>query len=194
MKNTYKTLGSILVAGLFVSVLSCQQALGIPISLNQEYTSSLTSAFAGGGSITVNWEVSTTLNPGVYTYEYQMVNPLTDTTTVDNFGVSFNAILGVTVQSAGNGTLVPGLGVQWGPFAAVAAGASGPALGSANVLYFTSMLLPVFGNAQASDSVPPSPWSSGQQVAIPNIPDGGTTVLLLGAALSALGLIKRRLA
>ena len=58
---------------------------------------------------------------------------------------------------------------------------------------------PVYGNAGAQDGSPPSPWASiapgGTRVPVPNVrvPDSGTTILLLGAALTALGVVSRKL-
>jgi len=165
-----------------------------PIALNTPYSSILASSSAPGPDLTVYWEVSTSLNPGVYTYEYQILNPANDTTSVDFYNVSFNAILGVNVYRTGGGAFSDvSNGVNW-LFAPILAGFSSPALNTGGVLYFTSPDLPTLGNANAQDSNPPSPWASlpgGQQVAVPNVPDGGTTVALFGLALAGVEGLRR---
>ena len=185
-----------LVAGVFGCALLSQQTLGAPPPLDTPGTSTLGSSSVTGNVITVNWEVSTTLNLGVYTYEYQVVNPETDTTTVDFFNVSFDASAG-NVLTTGGGSFsqeVDGLGVDW-LIPPVAAGSSTPALNSAGVLYFTSPLPPALGNANASDSNPPSPWAStgpdGQQLPIP-VPEPGTVTLVGIGLVSLLAFCHRR--
>jgi len=145
------------------------------IPLNTMYSSILASSSAPGQNIAVNWEVSTSLNPGVYTYEYQVVNPLAASVTVDILSVAFDAVSNVTVLAVGGGSssyVETGDGMVW-LLAPVPGGSSTPALNTAGVLYFTSPDLPAYGNASASDSNPPSPWGStlgGQQVAVPSVP------------------------
>jgi hypothetical protein len=70
-------------------------------------------------------------------------------------------------------------------------------------LFFIDPRPPTLGVGGAQDGSPPSPWSSlatgGELVPIPGdpetheIPDGGSTVLLLGVALSALGFVAKRI-
>ncbi len=127
------------------------------------------------------------LTAGLYTYDYQLVNTSSDT--IDAFTVSFNTT-GIGAYLAGNNTSMDPNTVTW-TFAPVASG------GTSGVFFFTSLVAPTWGNAGALDSVPPSPWSSlapgGQQVTVPGVPDGGATVMLLGGALSAIGLLRKKL-
>ena len=168
------------------------------LTLDTPGISTLGSSSTPGNLITVNWEVSTTLNLGVYTYEYQVVNPPTDTTSVDFFNVSFNASSGGNVLTTGGGLFsqsVAGVGVDW-LTPEVDAGSSTPALNAAGVLYFTSPLPPTLGNANAQDMNPPSPWAStspgGQQVPVPEVPEPGTWVLVAIGLLGALTIRRRK--
>lgn len=196
MKLSKSILG-LITAGSAILTLS---ATAVPIALNTVYTSDLGSSSSPGNLIQINWEVSTALGPNVYLYEYQVVNPPTDTTTVDFFNVSFNAIPGLNVLASGGGLfsqIVPGTGVDWN-FGPLQPGTSTGALNpsGAGALWFTSPDAPTLGNANAQDSNPPSPWAStspgGQQVAIPNVPDGGLTVAFVGFALVGVESLRRK--
>jgi hypothetical protein len=68
---------------------------------------------------------------------------------------------------------------------------------SSDTLYFLSSQPPVYGNAVAQDSIPPSPWATlvpgSQPVPVPsgqNIPEPGTFVLC-GLAMVALAVVRR---
>lgn len=158
-------------------------------------------------SLTVSWSVSEDLS-GIYTYSYTVFNPAGDIQLpgsvspgspeiVDYYSVNFDTTVA--------GALIPGslfggaysapnsTGVFW-IMAPVQAGTSGPKLS------FQSDLPPVYGNANASDANPPSPWSSspaGQPVPVPNIsgaitPEPDTLALFAVTASSALGVWRLR--
>lgn len=147
--------------------------------------------------LTVNWSV--TFSGGFYDYSYVVNNPLGDvllnndgsltTTTeiVDAFQVGFNAAIpGAVVTGPGGGLFQENNGAN-GLFwllAPVPAGGSSPAL------TFQSVLPPVFANANAQDSDPPSPWSStspsGQTVPVPGLVPEPSTIGLFAMAGSML--------
>lgn len=142
-----------------------------------------------GDVVTVFWGVN--LNLGVYSYSYQIYDT-SASDTVDVLTVGFNTIAPGALTVGGNYTYTTPGGVTWVGFTPVDIG------GTSGILSFNSLLAPVLGNATATDSTsPPSPWASifpdGQQVPVPLVPDGGATVMLLGAALSTLGLLRRKL-
>lgn len=149
-------------------------------------TATLDSASSPGNDITVTYSVD--LTAGIYTYDYTINNPATDSTTVDFFNVGFDAsapgaVLGGNYLTASSG------GVNW-LITPVQPGFS------SSLLFFTSDLAPTWGNANAQDHNPPSPWASypgGNPVPVPNVPDGGATVMLLGIALSGVGLLRKKL-
>lgn len=200
-----KTL-SLVAAGLATCALLCQPVLGAAVPLNTAESSILPSTVTAGAAVTVNWEVSTTLNPGLYTYEYQVINGAILPTTgavetgainLDFLSVTFNAALAGAVVGTGNTSALSTSGASW-LFGGLGLFANTPALNTPGVLYFTSALMPILNNADASDEIPPSPFSSGDQVAVPNVipittPDGGTTLFLLGFALMGLENLRRRL-
>jgi hypothetical protein len=158
-------------------------------------------------SLTVNWSVSENLS-GIYTYAYAVFNPPGDIQLpgsvapgapeiVDYYSVNFNST-------------VPGALVA-GPFGGAYSSPNGlsgvfwimppvaPGTGS-GVLSYQSALPPIYGNANASDANPPSPWSSapfGQQVPVPNTaplstPEPGTLGLFIMSGASALGVWRSR--
>jgi hypothetical protein len=180
MKNINKWLA---VAGMAAAMaVTTAQA-----TLITSGTSTLVSGNTAGNNITVSYSVN--LAGAIYTYAYILNNPSTDTTSPDSFNVSFNTTPVGAVLGGNYTTLSPG-GVSW-VFTPVA-----PGLSSAT-FSFTSAYSYILGNANASDNIPPSPWSTiGQgatQLPVPHIPDGGATVMLLGAALSAMGLLRKKL-
>ena len=202
MKNTLRPSLSVLVGVLFSCALLCQQALAIPVTLNTPGSSFLASSAAPGNKITVDWEVSTHLNPGFYTYEYQVINApegTSPTTSIDFLNVGVNPAF-VIAHGGGNFSQVVAGGVDWFP-PPIPNGGSSPALNTPGVLYFTSLLPPDWGNAVAQDSNPPSPWQSfpnGQQVPVPvtyrvSVPDGGLTLGLLGLAMMGIEGLRRKL-
>ena len=160
---------------------------------NVESGQAILASSSSSDSITVFYGVN--LVSGTYTYNYQIF----DTSThggasgtgdiVEAFNVGFNTAAPGAV-TGGNFTSQSLSGLFWTFAPVLDNGVSG-------VLDFTSLLSPALGNANAQDSNPPSPWASvpgGQQVPVPTVPDGGTTVMLLGAALSGLGLLRKKLA
>jgi hypothetical protein len=178
---------ALLAVGLTCGLFS-QQAFGI--SLDTVYTSVLPSVFGGGSAVTVNWEVSTTLNAGFYTYEYQVNNPAaTGTPNLDFFSLTFVDLPGTVL--ANNATFVTLTGVSW-TFTPLALGGSTAALNTAGVLYFTSRIAPALGNGQAADAIPPSPFV-GFDLGVPNVPDGGMTVAFLGFAFVGIEGLRRKL-
>jgi len=153
----------------------------------------------GPEALTVDFSVSQVL--GAYQYTYTVNNPVGDvllnnngspTTTpeiVDAFSVAFNTTLpGAYVLGSQAGGLFDQnngvAGLNWA-FAAVSPGSSSP------VLSFDSDMPPTLGNANASDSNPPSPWASnpdGQQVPVPSTVPEPTTIALLAGGLLLLPL------
>ena len=186
--NLSKSLFGLITAGAAMLALS---ASANSIALDTEYTSILPSATIAGDSVTVNWEVSDTLNAGVYTYEYQLVNGPMGAANLDFLSVTFNTSAIGSVL-AGNYTDLKSTGVDW-KVSPLPAGASTAALNTAGVLYFTSLYLPALGPADASDSIPPSPFVSGDDVGVPNVPDGGLTVAFVGFALVGVEGVRRKL-
>ena len=135
--------------------------------------------------------VSTTSGPvsGQYTYTY-VVSPLAAGSQYDEVSIYFpTALAGVNTLTAtanGGGT----------------AGATSPIpsydvnfrwsleQGVANTVTFQSPLRPVLGSVGALDS---TAYAETYGVWVPNVPDGGLTVALLGGALVGLQLFRRKL-
>lgn len=185
-------LGAIITGALlFTGAMS--QTAHANIVLGTIYESLLYSVSQPANSINVYWEVSE-LGPADYLYQYRIYNSPDAVDTVDSFNVGFDAsnpLLYIPgTQAGGTAQIDNGVnGLTW-DFNPVGEGALG------DVLSFQSTLPPVLGNANAADRNPPSPWASnpgGQQVAIPGIPDGGTTVALLGGALIGLGMVSKKM-
>jgi hypothetical protein len=148
-------------------------------------SSTLVSASQPLNNIVINWGVD--LVSGTYTYNYQIDDTSSDT--VDSLNVSFDT-LPVGALTGGNYTHSDANGVTWLLGTAVAAG------GTSGTLDYTSDFAPTWGNANGADANPPSPWASdpgGQQVPVPNVPDSGTTVALLGLGLAGCTLAGRKL-
>jgi VPDSG-CTERM motif len=203
MKNNMKS--KLLIAGAvaaFVAFSTTVQAVPTPVT-GFTGVATLASLIPGPGglNLTVNYTVlydsSASLVTGQYEYEYVVNNPSGNKDingnpeTVDSYNVSFNTtVLGALIS--GNYDSSTGGGITWKAFTPVAAGSS------SGILFFMSDLAPIFGAGNASDAVPPSPWATifpgGSPIPVPTVPDGGTTVLLLGAALSGLGLLRKKLA
>lgn len=180
-----KTIFAVLAVGL----LSCgfaQQTQAVPVP-GFTGTATLVSQNTAGFSITVDYNVDLTL--GVYTYNY-IINNTAGGSNPDTFGVSFdNAPNVVITTSGGLFSASSPSGVNWF-YLPVGPGGSSPTLS------FTSLVGPTFGNAQATDTNPPSPWAStngGQQVPVPGgaVPDGGSAVTLLGIALAGIEGVRR---
>jgi hypothetical protein len=151
--------GAILVSGVLCQTASAQILLGSLPSVFPSYnpadTLGVRSVVTFGGSS--------------YTYTYTISNPLTDADTFDFYSVTINTALPGAYLAGG--TEGPGE-VSW-TFAPVAPGGS-------ETVSFTSDLGPGLGNANASDSIPPSPWVGVGQVLVP-VPE--PTTLISGAAL-----------
>jgi hypothetical protein len=170
--------GAILLSGLLCQTAQAQTiVIGTPgSSIMQDNLHVRTAPVA----LTVDWDV--TLNAGVYTYDYTILNPSGDSGLVESFSVGFNSAdsRGALVGSpSGNGANNAGLGVIWNP-TLVAPG------GTSATLSFQSDDAPVLGNASANGNpVNPAPWSSyaGSQVPVPNAPDSTNTITLLACVL-----------
>lgn len=157
--------------------------------------------------LSIYWSVD--LTSGVYTYTYNVFNPVGDVV-LDNAGHRTSTPEVVVDYSVAFTTTIPGavlpasqiggfyrqnngVGLKW-YFSEVAPGDfSGP-------LSFESYLPPALGNANAMDANPPSPWSStpptGQQVLVPGVPEPTTLLagmlLLLPFRSTALQFIRKR--
>lgn len=157
------------------------------IVFGQEYSSTLASTSEPSENITVNWEVSQT--DGSYLYLYELVNSPDAVDTVDQFHISFDTTApGAFIsgsQEGGTAEIDQGpQGLLW-QFDAVPPNDTSP------VLQFQSMLPPIFGNGDAGDSAPPSPWSSlapgGTPVAVPGaVPEPPVAPLIMMAAILVL--------
>jgi len=148
--------------------------------------STLDSSSVPADTITIFYGVN--LSGGIYQYSYEVYDS-NGGDVVDSFAVGFNTTVAGAVIG-GNYQILAANGLTWNLFGPVQIG------GVSGILDFTSLLAPALGNANAQNQNPPSPWAStpgGQQVPIPHIPDGGATVMLLGAALSAMGLLRKKL-
>jgi hypothetical protein len=162
------------------------------VALNESGTSLLAPSIAPTGGfgaapqeyLIVNWSVIET-SPDIYTYSYSILNPAGDVLLTpsgglsstpeiyDAFSVGFNTTLtGAYItgtQSGGAFQEVNNIDLSWFFSPSVAAGTTGPKVS------FESTFLPTFGNGNAEDAVPPSPWSTanpgGQQIPVPNSPN-----------------------
>jgi hypothetical protein len=177
--------GAILLFGVLGQTAQAQSV----IQLGSAQLANISGTSNGPEALTVNYEV--TLSAGVYTYLYSVANPSGDVIlapapgagspeVVDAFAVVFNTLLpGAYVpgsQAGGTGLQNNGASGLFWSFPGVNPGSSSPTLS------FQSDMPPTLGNANASDSVPPSPWSSvpyGQMVPVPStVPEPMTMVLL----------------
>ena len=137
-----------------------------------------------------------------YTYSYVIYNPTGDVVLpggavppgtpefVDTFSLDFDASVAgavLTGPTGGDAAYDYGFfGLKWSLYPDVVEAGD-----YSGALSFTSALPPSPGNAVASDSNPPSPWSSspfGQAVPIPGtgnftVPDSADTLMLLAGAL-----------
>jgi hypothetical protein len=146
--------------------------------------------------LTVSYSVA--LASGVWTYDYTINNPAGDVLLYNNdtpsstpeevssFSVSFDATVpgayvansisgGISLADQDNGPD----GLSW-VFNAVEPGCSSATLS------FESDLPPTWGDANASDGNPPSPWASspdGQPIPVPNVPESTATITLLAGML-----------
>ena len=133
----------------------------------------------------VDWTVS--YSGGIYEYSYDLLNPSTqqDPNNVENFAVQVNPALVLTVLNGGS---LGANSVTWT--------VNVPHSGSSGYLSYLSLYPPSYLNATANDSTAPAPWSGqnphGTPVPSPEIPDGGTTVALLGGALIGLQMLTKK--
>lgn len=137
-----------------------------------------------------------TLDAGTYTYNYNVINPATDTTSVNSFTVDFDAAASGAVEgtiSGGDFSENNGAnGITWLFFFNEIA----PGQSSENVsgdMSFNSQLAPTLANADANgDSNPPAPWASNgsSQLYVPKVvtvPEPPAELLLgLGLMLPAI--------
>jgi hypothetical protein len=187
MKNLRKTILVAVATGLVSCVVFSQQAQAVPVA-GFTGTATLASTSVPGNFIFVDYSVD--LTGGTYTYSYVLRNPATDTTNVHGFSVSFQNSGGVAFNvTGGNANSPTPDGVSWFffPTGIVPGGNSG-------TLSFQSLIGPTFGNGNATDTNPPSPWGStpgGTQLPVPRVPDGGTTVSMLGLAFAGIEGMRR---
>jgi len=189
MKTHAKAIVALGSGAILLSGLLCQTAQAQTILAGTAQLADVFGVDTGPESLTVSYLVN--LTAGVYTYSYSVANPVGDVVLppsqgagspeiVDAFSVAFNtAVPGAYVpgsQTGGTGQQNNGANGLFWSFTAVNPGTSSPTLS------FESLLAPILGNANASDTVPPSPWSSvpsGQEVPVPQaIPEPTTTALL----------------
>lgn len=207
MKKTAKPILVLASGALFIALIT--QPTTAQGQLNISGTSILSPSFLPTGVLgsgytaypeeypTVLWKVVE--NSGVYTYTYTVNDPTGDVQlnipsgtltsnpeTVDSFQLSFDTtssgyVAGSQAGGAGTTTLNNDQtgGLFWG-FNPISPSSSSPTLS------FLSTLPPVFGYAEASDSVSPSPWVSNPGET-PNAllpmpaPEPSTMALLVGA-------------
>ena len=176
-----------LTAGVLACAFVAQRADAVIIDAG---VATLESATIPGDILTASYSVD--LTGVIYTYTYQVFNPLTDPTKPDQFSVTFDAEPGTSVLAitSGTGIINTGSSVTWF-FAPVVQG------GMSGFLSFTSLDAPMKGNAGANDANPPAPWSTtnpgGTMLDVPNVPDGGMTVAFLGFALVGVEGLRRKL-
>jgi len=200
MKNMKRQIGTVgaltssalLLAGVLSQTAQANTISPGPIVLGTPGSSVMATPYGPVTDyLTANWEV--TLSAGVYTYLYDVSNPITDTDTVDSYIVTVPSVDVIGGSAAGGTSATVGpTGVTW-TFPPVGLG------GTSALLSFKSLLPPVYGAANAADSAPPSPWSTlalgGTPVPVPGtltVPDGGLTVALLGGSLIALQALNRK--
>jgi hypothetical protein len=155
----------------------------------------------GPEALVVSWAVLFNTGSDIYTYAYNVSNPVGDvllnpngspTTTpetVDSFHVGFNATApGALLGLPTGGALATSdaTGVSWYFAPTIASGSS-------VLLQYQSDFGPTMGNAAGNGANPPGPWSSspgGQTVPVPRpSPEPATTTLI---ALSAFLLLPFR--
>ena len=182
MKIYAKTIVALASGAILLSGLPGQTAQAQPIVIGTPGSSTMQDWLGvktAPVALTIDWDV--TLNGGVYTYDYTILNPSGDSGLVESFSVGFSSdAAGALVGSpSGNGGNNAGHGVIWNPTIVVPSGTS-------VLLSFQSDDAPVWGNASANGNPsPPAPWSSylGSQVPVPNAPDSTATITLLAGVL-----------
>ena len=214
-----KTLTAVAAAVCCLTVTS--QASFVPVSGFGPGTAAMTSsADSGATQISVDYEVLQDTSTLTYYYLYQ-ITPSANSSGVEDFAVSMNTVFSSPVvlsSSFISGTLhvtdivaggttdtnwLPGgsssaLNVNWNnslfPHQILMPGDQSIVLG------FSSLIQPTWGNGQAQDSVPPSPWSTfaaGTLIPVP-VPEPTTMIagalLLLPFGASTLRIVRRRMA
>lgn len=159
----------------------------------------VTPANPASEQLTVDWSVVESAG-GIYTYTYTVVNPANDVLLPPYSGFEEFETFTVNMDTDIPGIVLPGTisggGVPTGDsifwvVPAVYSNANTPE--SSDPLSFESDFAPELGDASATDSNPPSPWSSvpyGQQVPVPG-PDATSTLALLGGMLMVLPVVSR---
>jgi hypothetical protein len=167
---------------------------------------------AGSSTVGVDYEVLQDSTSSIYYYLYQ-VKPV-GTGGIESFQVTVNpavanptilssAFIGITLATSdiiAGGTIDPGwtpaavvtaANVRWSTTAFLQDGKQSIVLG------FSSLLGPTWGNGQAADSVPPSPWDTvtgGTFIPVP-VPEPTTMIagamLLLPFAASTLRMVRK---
>jgi hypothetical protein len=121
-----------------------------------------------------------------YTYSYSVSNPLGDNDVVESFEVNANRALVFNQVGGLAGSRIDAGGVTW-DITTLTAG------NTASGFSYQSFYGPHAGTDDANDSVT---WNSnvagGTPTEVPNVPDGGLTVALLGGSLIALQAFNRK--
>ena len=151
------------------------------------------------GSADLSVLSTVTLNAGVYTYSYQVTPGGVAGAEYTGFTVYFNTSLATpgspspaTANSPANPTISVNItpnDINWN-FGGAAAQQTG-----VDTFSFTSTLPPTQGNAGGADtsSYGGNPGDQTASVYVPNVPDGGLTVALLGGALFGLQMFRRKM-
>ena len=197
MKITFKPLFGSVSALIVLSGALCQtvHAQSVLVEQGTAILADSLGANSGPEALPVSYAVS--VDAGIYTYTYSILNPTGDVLLnndgspsatpeiVDAFSVSFNttapnAYIAGT-QAGGTSDQNNGVAGLFWSFTAVNPGTTSP------VLSFESYLPPTLGNANAQDANPPSPLSSnpnGQQVPVPSVvPEPGIMALFFATGL-----------
>lgn len=196
MKNHVKLIITLISGAILLSGVVCPtvQAQSVLVEYGSAYLANSLGQTSGPEVVTVSYFVVENLATDLYTYDYTVNNPTGDfvlngngspTSTpedIDYFSLTFDASLPGAVVNA----TVPVVNGAAGYFQNNGANGlawlfQGVTPGNSVLIGFQSYLAPGPGNASASDSNPPSPWSSspnGQQVAVPRAaPEPATTTL-----------------
>lgn len=179
--------GAVLLCGLLCQSAQAQSVIIAPTTANLADVNGVDTL---PNALPVTYEVTQfTSGPdtGLYDYSYIISNPTT--AYVLGFDVGFNSSDSGAVVGSPTGGIdsqnAEYSGITWDVQIAPGTTTAGPG----NTLTFMSDIAPVLGNANASGSSAPGPWSSapdGSQVAVPytpSVPEPATTSLLAMALL-----------
>jgi hypothetical protein len=168
-------------------------------------TTSMATVTPGGSTVSVDYSVLTDGSLYYYLYQVQLLG--TAATTLETFQVSVNntfatptvlssAIIATMIppllSNAGQPDIILGgtIDTAWLPAGSVTANnvswAAGTGLTLADqsiVLGFSSRINPTWGNGQATDTAPPSPWSTTIAGTVIPVPVPEPTTMIAGALL-----------